>query len=904
MTVPVPGDVRPVRYPQHWEADVLLTDGGAVHLRPSGTGDADAIRAMHGRSSSRTLYLRYFSTIAEISDSQLRVFTDVDHVTAVGLVAELGGQIIAAGTFHRSPAGSGLDPDAAEVAFLVEDSQQGRGLGSLLLEHLAAAAQELGIRRFTAEVLSENQQMVRVFIDAGYAVRREFSSGVLDLVFDIGPTDKSRAVLLAREHRAESRSISRLLNPRSVAVIGASTEPRKLGHAVLVNLLRGGFTGPVYPVNPDALSVQGVRAYPSVTDIPDPVDLAVVAVPAASVSEVVQACREKGVHGLVVMTAGFADASGSTEGGADGGGAAAQRRMVALARASGMRVLGPNCLGLINTDPAVSINATLAPVVPPAGRIGFFCQSGALGIAILADAARRGLGLSSFVSAGNRADVSGNDLLQYWHGDAGTEVVLLYLESFGNPRKFTRLARVLARTKPVIAVKSGRYALAAPGLAATSTPVSDAAVASLFAQSGVLRTTTLAEAFDVAQLLSTQPVPAGGRIAIVGNSTALGVLAYDACVDEGLTVADGVPSDLGVDVTPPDLAAAVRAVAARDDVDAVVVVFVPPVATPGLAHAAALRSAAGEAGVPVVTTFLAVDGLPSQLAVTGPDGGAARGSVPSYGTPERAVAALAHGVRYGTWLARPVGAMVEPDGLDRPAARRSMAGLRGTDDPDRALTDAELSGLLAAYGIVLEPFRAVTGIDEAVTAAQDIGFPVALKSFDETLRHRADRSGVRLGLSSPDHLRAAWAGLAALAGPFLYVQAMAPSDRTEVSTVFSVTADPSFGALVSFGLGGLATELLDDRAYRAVPLSDTDAADLIAAPRAAPLLDGYRGSRVVDRGPLVDLALRLSALADDLPELVELHLRPVLAGPGGVSVTGATGRIGAPVRLDERRRLT
>ncbi len=520
-------------YPLQWEADILLADGGVAHLRPSGQADADAIRAMHRRSSATTLYLRYFSAINEVSEQQVEIFTDVDYDSRVGLVAELAGQIIGAGTYHREP---GDDADTAEAAFLVEDSQQGRGLGSILLEHLAAAAQERGIRRFTAEVLSENNAMLGVFMDAGYTVHRKYDSGVIDLIFDIEPTEESRAVMTAREHRAEARSITRLLAPRSIAVIGASHQPTTLGPIVLDNLLRGDFAGPVYPVTPDTVSVQGVRAYASVTDIPDPVDLAVVTVPASTVAEVVQDCRARDVHGLVVMTAGFADAGIV--------GADAQRQMVTAARGAGMRVIGPNCLGMVNTDPSVRMNATLAPVVPPPGRIGFFCQSGALGIAILADAATRGLGLSTFVSAGNRADVSGNDLLQFWHGDERTEVVLLYLESFGNPRKFPRLARVLARTKPVIAVKSGRNATLLPTPGPHTKQISEAAVASLFAQSGVIRTETLA-AFDVAQLLSTQPVPVGDRVAVIGNSTALGMLAVDACLYAGMRIADGRPVDLG-----------------------------------------------------------------------------------------------------------------------------------------------------------------------------------------------------------------------------------------------------------------------------------------------------------------------------------------------------------------------
>ncbi len=869
-----------VGYPHHWEADVLLIDGGVVHLRPSGRADEAAIRAMHSRLSARTLYLRYFSPVSTVSEQKVAIFTDVDYDSRVGLVAELGGEMIAAATYHRYRSG---DTDAAEVAFLVEDSQQSRGLGSILLEHLAAAAQERGIRRFTAEVLSQNTTMLRVFVDAGYAVHRTYDSGLIDLVFDIEPTKKSQAVITTREHRAEARSIARLLSPRSIAVIGASNEPTAMGHVVLESLLFGNFSGPVYPVHPDSLSVQGVRAYALVTDIPDPVDLAVVTVAASTVAGVVEACRAKGVYGLVVMPAGLAE---------DGlVGAAAERQLVALARGSGMRVVGPNCLGLVNTDPSVRMNATLAPVVPPPGRIGFFCQSGTLGIAILADAAARGLGLSTFVSAGNRADVSGNDLLQFWQGDDRTEVVLLYLESFGNPRKFARLARVLARTKPVIAVKTGRHATVIPGRGPNSAPISGVAVASLFAQSGVIRTETLTAAFDVAQLLSSQPVPRGDRVAIIGNSTALGMLAVDACLYAGLRIADGHPRDLGVYVSPEDLAAAVRAAVARPDVHALLVVYVPIVATTGQPHAAALRAAVNEATVPVLSTFpTAADGT--------------RGSVPSFRTTERAVDALAHAVRYGLWLTRPAGTVPGPPGVDTEAARTLLAQLRDPDDPARAMTDAELTRLLRCYGIPMLTYRAIGSLSEAVAAADDIGYPVALKSFDDSLRHRMDRPGVRLGLINTEQVGAAYQDLSAIAGPWLYVQAMAPRDRAEVSTVFAITADPSFGVLVSFGIGGTATELLDDRAYRAVPLTDVDARELIAAPRAEPLLNGYRGARVVAREPLMDLALRLSTLADDLPEVSDLELRPVLAGPAGVAVTSATCRIGPSLsKPDGARRL-
>lgn len=885
-------------YPLTWEADVLTADGSVVHIRPVVAADTEALRAMHQRMSARSKYLRYFSAVGEIRDEQLRLLTDTDYDRRVCLVAQAGEDIVAVGSYHSAPGET-----SAEAAFSVQDDQQGRGLGSILLEHLAAAAQERGIQRFTAEVLSENRQMLGVFVDAGYEVTREYSSGIVDLAFDISPTASSRAVAVSREQRAEARSLARLLSPRSVAVIGASSDPAKIGHAVLVNLLRS-FAGPVYPVNPDAIAVQGVRAYGSVTDIPDPVDLAVVAVPAASVTEVVKGCRAKGVHGLVVVTAGFADAGGD--------GLTAQRRLLSLARGAGMRVLGPNCLGLVNTDPAVRLNATLAPVVPAAGRVGFFCQSGALGIAILADAAARGLGLSSFVSAGNRADVSGNDLLQFWQTDERTEVVLLYLESFGNPRKFARLARTLARRKPVIAVKSGRHAMVPKGLSLNAAPMSDAAVASLFTQSGVIRTQTLSDAFDVAQLLACQPLPASREVAIIGNSTALGLLALDACLDAGLSVAGGAPVDLGAAVQPAEMAAAVD-VATRSGVGAVLAVFVPPVATDGASHAEALRGAVSDSPVPVVSTFLAMEGIPEHLAIHDPAApppqgpwaspAAARGSVPSYPSPERAVAALAAAADYAQWLRVPAGQVRRPDGIDVETARRLVLQMR-PEAGERQMTDAEMVSVLDCYGIAVADFHLVTSRDEAVARANDLGYPVVVKASDESLRHREDRVGVRLDLADGAAVASAYTELAAATGDAVYVQRAVPPAERVVSAVLGVTADPSFGALVSFGLGGLATELFDDRAYRAVPLTDRDAAELIAAPRAAPLLDGYRGAPAVDRAPLVDLAGRLSALADDLPQVRSLQLRPVLVGPHGYTVTGVTARIGPPpAPQDERRRL-
>ncbi|MGA8116870.1 MAG: GNAT family N-acetyltransferase, partial [Actinocatenispora sp.] len=594
-------------HPGQRAADVVLSDGGTVHLRPIQPTDAAGIVALHSRFSDRTRYLRYFSPYPRIPERDLRRFVNVDHHDREAFVAELAGELIAVGRYER------LDADEAEVAFVVQDSHQRRGLGSVLLEHLAAAAVEEHIHRFVAEVLPENGSMLRVFSDAGYTVDRSYADGVVHLTFDVAPTERSVEVARDREQRTEATSIARLLSPRSVAVVGASTRPGTVGHTLLRNLRDGGFTGPAYPIHPSARTVRGVPAYRSVRDVPGPVDLALLAVPADTVAGVVADCAARGVQALVIVSAGFAEQGEE--------GLARQRAVVGAARAHGMRVVGPNCLGVANTAPAVRLNATLSPTLPDPGRAGFFCQSGALGVALLAEAHRRGLGLSSFVSAGNRADVSGNDLLQYWLDDPATDVVLLYLETFGNPRKFARLARRLARRKPVVAVAGRRWryrggdavgspvprAGLAPGLAGTGPLPDERAVAALFARSGVIRVDTVAELFDVGVLLAHQPLPAGLRVGVVGNSSALGVLALDAVEGAGLRVADGYPVDVGPTATARAFAGALRRAVHDPAVDALVAVFVPPLAVSGGAYAEVLVAETAGGSKPVVATFVAAD---------------------------------------------------------------------------------------------------------------------------------------------------------------------------------------------------------------------------------------------------------------------------------------------------------
>ncbi|MEU8637381.1 GNAT family N-acetyltransferase [Amycolatopsis sp. NPDC048633] len=870
----------PFDYPRDWEADVVLSDGGTVHLRPVVPTDADGLVAFHGKLSERTRYFRYFGAYPRIPEKDLKRFSTVDHHDRVAFAAFLGDDIVAVGRYERLDHGP-----SAEVAFVVSDAHQGRGVGSILLEHLAAAAAECGLRRFVAEVLAENAAMVRVFRDAGYQVSREFEEGVLHLEFDIDPTEESLAVARSREQAAEARSVHNLLHPTSVAVIGASAEPGKVGHVAFVNLLAAAFTGTVYPVNPEHHSIRGVRAYPSVLEIPDQVDLALVAVPAEAVESVLDACLAKGVKTLLIVSGGFGEAGPH--------GLHAELRLVGEARAHGMRVVGPNALGVLNTAPGVRLNATLAPRLPVRGRTGFFCQSGALGTAILADAESRGLGLSTFVSAGNRADVSGNDLLQYWETDPDTDLVLLYLESFGNPRKFARLARRLARTKPIVAVKSGRHAVR-PQLAATSTEIDEASVQALFEQAGVVRVESLAQLFDTALVFAHQPLPAGPRVAIVGNSSAIGLLAADTARMQGLRLAFD-PVDVGPQAGPDDFAKAVGEALTSPDTDALVVVFAPPVAIPGTSYARALRETVVELGQrkPIVSTFLAAEGVPDELAVLSEDGVPTRGSIPSYPSPERAVTALARVIRYAAWRQRPQGTLVTPGGIHTEQAQVIVRELLESENGRTTLlSDTDVVRLLGCYGIDVVPFRVASTVDEAVAAAAELGHPVTLKAVDERLRGRPDLAGVRLDLSSEDAVRTAYETLREISGDDdVYVQRMAPKG---LSCVIGLQDDPSFGTLVSFGLSGLVSTLLGDRAYRAVPLTDMDAATLLREPRTAPLLTGYRGDEPADLAALQDMVLRVAALAEDNPEVRSLVLDPILASPDGAFVANARLVLGPP----------
>ncbi|NUP24755.1 MAG: acyl-CoA synthetase, partial [Streptomyces sp.] len=793
---------------------------------------------------------------------------------------------------------------------------------------------------FAAEVLPANTKMIKVFTDAGYTQKRSFEDGVVRLEFDLEPTDRSLAVQYAREQRAEARSVRRLLMPGSVAVIGVGRSPGGVGRGVLGNIRAAGFTGRLYAVNKafpqDLKELDGVPAHRSVAEIGEHVDLAVVAVPAEHVPEVVAECGEHGVQGLVVLSAGYA------ESGPDG--RERQRALVRHARAYGMRIIGPNAFGVINTSADVRLNASLAPEMPRPGRIGLFAQSGAIGIALLSRLHRRGggvtgvTGVSTFVSSGNRADVSGNDVLQYWYDDPDTDVVLMYLESIGNPRKFTRLARRTAAAKPLVVVQGARHGGAAPqGHAVRATRLPHTTVSALLRQAGVIRVDTITELVDAGLLLARQPLPAGPRVAILGNSESLGLLTYDACLSEGLRPLP--PLDLTTGASAADFHAALSRALADDTCDAVVVTAIPAIgdASTGDAELAeALRSAAERVpGKPVLVVHVELGGLAEALsaaASTAPQarpkasGTATRAHpfrpldfpaetppdqsdtsddtprlIPAYPAAERAVRALAEAVKYSQWRreAADPGRVPEYEDIDEKGAVRLIDGLLARGQGLTLGTD-ETCDLLGKYGIQVHRALHAPTPDAAADAACTLGYPVALKATAPHLRHRADLGGVRLDLADEEQLRRAYAELTALFGKpeelRPVVQSMAPRG---VDTVVRAVIDPAAGAVLSFGLAGAASQLLGDTAHRLIPVTNREATSLVRSIRTAPLLFGWRGSTPVDTPALEELLLRVSRLVDDHPEVVAVTLEPVVVATHGLSVLGASVRLAPPPARDD-----
>jgi acetate---CoA ligase (ADP-forming) len=896
------------------EADVVLRDGTTVHVRPALPSDAPGVEQLLRGLSEESRYLRFFSAAVDLP----RVVgwaTNVDHQRRDGLVATTGSsdRIVAHAGWEREA----QRPERAEVALVIDDTFQGRGLGTLLLGQLAQSARGQGVELFTAQVLPGNYQMIQVFRDSGFAVRIRSDPGLVMVEAPTLLTPDALERFDQREQQAAAAALRRVLAPRSVAVIGASRRRGTVGGELFHNLLAAGFAGPVYPVNPKATVIQSVAAYPTVTKIPGPVDLAVLAVPAGQVVQVARECAAKGVRALVVLSAGFAESGPQ--------GTERQQALLRVCRQAGMRLVGPNCLGVINTDPAVRLDATFGPTLPAPGKVGFLSQSGALGLAIVDYANQLGLGLSSFLSVGNKADISGNDLLGYWQDDPGTNLVLLYLESFGNPRRFARFARRLARAKPIIAVKAGR---SVAGARATSShtgallAASDVPVDALFRQAGVIRTDTLSELFDVAKLLAAQPAPRGRRVAIVTNAGGPGILCADACEAAGLQVpalseqlrarlaevlpaeaASGNPVDLLAAAPPERYQQAIELVASSGEADTVIVIHIPPLAGEHATDqiAAAIRQAAEQA--PADMTLLAVlmtsAGVPAELHA-GPR------PIPCYAFPEEAAQALARAAERGQWLRRPAGHLPELAGIRRDEAAAVLAQALATGP--RWLTVQEATRLLSCYGLPLADWRLAHTAEEAGQAAEALGGRVALKAIASGLLHKTEAGAVRLNLQGRQAVTHAAADLAravaATGHPpqgFL-VQRMVTG---VAELLVGVVHDPTFGPVVACGAGGTSAELLGDVAVRLAPLTDRDAAELLRALKTYPLLDGWRGAPKADQATLEDLLLRIGLLADNHPEIAELDCNPVIAGPHGAAIVDLRVRVEQPVPplpLSARRR--
>ena len=880
-----------VVYPQRWETDVVLLDGGTVHIRPLLREDAAAIEAFHGRQSRESIYFRYFSPMPKLTARELERITNVDYVSRMAFVALLGDDIIGIASYDVWPS-----HNEAEAAFIVDDEQQGRGLATVLIEYLVVAARENGLEALTAQVLPSNRRMVSVFNQVGFEVASTFAEGVIEVRLELDATPQSAAKIEERERRAEARSIERLLFPSSIAVIGAGRDPDGLGNRVFRNLRANPFGGSIFPVNPQAVPIEGVPAYTSVTEIVDDIDLAVVAVPAAAVTEVVEQCGRKRVHGLVIISAGFDEVAVGQQ--------TIQQHVVDRALRYGMRVIGPESLGVINTAPEGSVYATFATVEVPDGRVGFLTQSGTLGIAALEHARRSNVGISTFVDIGSRVDVSGNDLLQFWRDDPRTSVVLLYLETFGNPRKFTRIAREMARTKPIVAVKSGRTLAAdreeASGGLASVWPA-DATVDALLAQSGVIRVETPPELFTVARVLLTQPVPRGRRAAVVSNSKGATMLAVDACSRAGLELSE--TAEMTWAAGPDDYGAAVAAALASEVVDSIVLVYAPPVherrTAIGEAVAAELVAHAegGGAAKPILATFLGGHGV-ADLTVDDV-------TIPLFEFPGEAARTLGLITQYGEWLAQPSGGRAEVPEADVAAAATIAAAILHEDPDGRWLDRDEAASLFRSAGFEVAAHRTAGTADEAVTAARDIGYPVVLKATGVERFRRGEEGGVALDLHDDASLRAAHARMVESLGDAMQptvVQAMVPPGA---DVLVAAHQHPSFGGVVSIGVGGVMASTNRELPTRILPLTDTDARRLVELSPVAPLLAAEQPGGAVTEACCTFLA-RLSSVLDQVPEIADVLLNPLIIGAQGACIVDAWVRI-APYAWDAGppvRRLT
>lgn len=883
--------------------DALLRDGTTVRIRPARGEDLVGVEDYLLGLSDQTRMLRFGSQTLDVGATGASIVagTTDEHRTLLAFQGGEEGSVVGGTQYFR------LDAGRAEVSLSVADALQGKGLGSILIGRIAQLASAAGIGTLVAYVRPENHRMISVFRESGFDPLIRATPGMIDVEFPTSLTDDAAEVFEQRAAEAAHNAVKAFLQPSSVAVIGASRDPASIGSRLFRNLITTGFTGVAYPVNPRAGSIHGVQSYGSILDIPGPVDVAFLCVPADLVPEVLRGCGEKGVRGVVIISAGFSETG--TEG------AGKERELMEVCRRFGMRMIGPNCMGIANADPEVMLNGTFASSWLLPGHVGFMSQSGALGIAVMEQTARLGLGLSSFVSVGNKADVSGNDLLCYWERDPGTDVVLLYLESFGNPRRFARIARRMAERKPIVAVKSGR---SVAGLRATSSHTgailraSDAVVDAVFHQAGVIRTDTLEEMLDVAMLLGNQPLPKGKRVGIVTNAGGLGILCADAAEARGLSVAtfseqtqDALrrflpaeaslanPVDMIASADGEDYARAIHAVADSGEVDALIVIYIPPLEDVAASVTQHIRAAIAEldGSIPALTSFLSARGMPDALS-SGPS------RVPSFPYPEQAAIALAQVAGLGAWRERERGNVPSFDDVHPDAAAALLA--HALDEGGGWLDVADAERLLDHYGIGLAASERVGTPGEAGAAADRIKGRVALKAMGPL--HKTEAGAVRLGLrgaaevtAAAEQLRRHLREIGERHEGFLVQEQIDGG----VEMLVGVGHDETFGPVVLCGAGGVTAELLGDVAVRVPPLSDVDVAEMVRSLATYPLLDGFRGSPKTAIGALEDLILRVGALVEAHPAVVEMDCNPVSVTPERAVVLDVRIRVQAPGSIEQ-----
>jgi acetate---CoA ligase (ADP-forming) len=894
--------VRPLYLPAPYQDSaesgrLILRDGTTATLRTAQPADREALVAFFDQLSAESKQKRFFSLAAPRREwvDALCDPSDPGKQLSLVVIRTAGGRprIIATGSYLAEK----TEDDVAEVAFAVDDAFHGKGLGSLLLERLAQLAVNHGITDFWAVTHVDNRPMLEVFRRSGFKVHEKVDHGYVHLSFSVLPTEASVARSEWLDRLFTTASLRPLFRPGAVAVVGASRDPSSIGYRLLEALIMNHFQGPVYPVNPNAPVVGSIRAYPSVRELAEPVDLAVIAVPRDAVLAVIDDCAERGVRAVVVITSGFAEISAE--------GRELQQRLVEKVRGYGMRMVGPNCLGLLNTDPQVQLNASFSPVFPPPGRIAMSSQSGALGLAILALARRLQLGLSTFVSVGNKADVSGNDLLQYWEEDDQTDVILLYLESFGNPRRFSRIARRVSRRKPIIAVKSGRTGAGrrAAGSHTAALAANDVAVEGLFRQTGVIRADTLAEMFDLAATLGSQPLPQGRRVAIVTNAGGPGILCADTCEAGGLRVPEvseatrarlakflppqaslSNPVDMIASAGPDHYRQSIETLLSTDEIDALVVIYIAvdvsqrPVILDAIRAGIQAGRQTGGAGKSVLASLMVEEGMSLPLRLV-------QESIPTYAFPETAARVLSKVTDHAEWRAQPVGMFLEFDDSDVQDALHLCHQALETRG-DGWLTTEETRQLLTAMGLPVAPGGVAQTADEAVELARQVGFPVAVKLASHLIVHKTEVGGINLNLVDAAAVRQAFEAIRNRLIERDQVQAMEgvlvqPMVTEGVEVMMGVTTDASFGPLIAFGLGGVHVEILGDVRFRVTPLTDHDAAEMVREIRGFRLLQGYRGHPPADVKALEEVLLRISLLVEEVPEITELDLNPIFALPPG-----------------------